>query len=74
MKCITSNEKESTKCFRKKLYVLVILIVRGYDLISNPSICVSNHASHRAYPRNANTRNANIVPPVLDHDISNAKF
>jgi len=29
---------------------------------------------HRAYRRNANDCNANEVPPVTDHEVSNAEF
>ncbi|WMV19577.1 hypothetical protein MTR67_012962, partial [Solanum verrucosum] len=29
---------------------------------------------HRAYPRNANAHNANIVPPIPNHEVMNVKF
>ena len=34
----------------------------------------SAHAFHKPYPRNANAYNTNAVPPVRDHEVSNAEL
>ncbi|WMV46170.1 hypothetical protein MTR67_039555 [Solanum verrucosum] len=54
------------------LHFLATLIVCRYDLPSSYAFQIKT--PRKAYPRNANSHNANIVPPVPDHKVSNVEF